>query len=76
MEIQEEDKAKGRANEIAILKAEEATRVIREAAVNGASQKELEKIANCIDKINIESKIKVNKYQKIKGLVNGTTFYV
>ena len=45
VEIQEEDKAKGRANEIAILKAEEATRVIREAAVNGASQKELEKIA-------------------------------
>ena len=51
--------------------------VLRVKEVKGRiNEKELEKIANCIDKINIESKIKVNKYQKIKELVNGTTFYV
>ena len=50
---------------------------LRKREVKGRiNEKELEKIANCIDKINIESKIKVNKYQKIKGLINGTTFYV
>ncbi len=50
---------------------------LREKTAKGRiNETELEKMANCIDKINIESKIKVNKYQKIKGLVNGTSFYV
>ena len=44
-EIQEEDRIKGEEREIAILKAEEAIKAIRSAAIDGASQAELEKIA-------------------------------
>lgn len=50
---------------------------MKERTIKGrVDEKVLEKIANSIDKINIESKIKVHKYEKIKGLVNGTTFSI
>ncbi len=51
--------------------------ILREKTRKGKfDEKEFEKLANAIDGINIESKIKVHKYQKIKGLINGTTFLI
>ena len=50
---------------------------LRERRIKGKiDEKVLDNIANSIDKINVESKIKVRKYEKIKGLVNGTIFSI
>ena len=39
------------------------------------NEKDMEKILNSALKLKIENKIKVDNYQKILGIVNGTSFY-
>ena len=39
------------------------------------SENNLEKVLNSALKSKIENKIKVDSYQKIKGIINGTSFY-
>ena len=38
-------------------------------------EEQLEKVLNSALKIKIENKIKVDRYQKILGIINGTSFY-
>ena len=49
---------------------------LKEVEKNGKfNENNLEKVLNSALKIKIENKIKVDSYQKIKGIINGTSFY-